>query len=95
VSLYLWELDGTPRAIAGHSGPTPCGMRIGPVYTPPDQRRHGYASAFVAALSQQLLEGRCEFCFLFADRLNPTSNHIYQAIGYEAACDIDQYRTAD
>jgi hypothetical protein len=95
TGLYVWEVDGEPRAMAGHSGPTPRGMRVGPVYTPPDERRHGYASALVAALSQQLLDRGREFCFLFAERQNATSNHIYQAIGYEAVCEVDQYRLVE
>ena len=95
LGLYLWEVDGEPRSMAGHSGPTPRGMRVGPVYTPPDQRRHGYAGALVAALSQRLLDGGREFCFLFTDLANPTSNHVYQEIGYEPVCDVTQWRVVE
>lgn len=91
AGLYLWEDGDTPRAMAGYSGPTRHGSRIGAVYTPPEQRRHGYASALVAAISQQLLDGGRDFCFLFAERLNATSNHIYREIGYEAVIEVDQY----
>ena len=69
-------------------------MRVGPVYTPPAERRRGYAGALVAALSQQLLDTGREFCFLFTDQANPTSNHIYQQIGYAPVCDVAQYRLA-
>jgi predicted GNAT family acetyltransferase len=88
--LYLWE-DGKPVALAGYGGPTPHSMRIGPVYTPPELRRKGYASACVAALSQLLLDEGRRFCTLFTDLSNPTSNHIYQAIGYRPVCDADVY----
>ncbi|HEX6122831.1 MAG TPA: hypothetical protein VFY89_06715, partial [Ktedonobacterales bacterium] len=56
--LWLWE-DAARQAVAlaGYTGPTPHGMRVGPVYTPPEQRGHGYARALTAALSQQLLDG--------------------------------------
>jgi hypothetical protein len=79
-------------SVVGAGGETPNGIRIGPVYTPPEVRNRGYASALTAAASaDQLARGR-RFCFLFTDLANPTSNKIYQAIGYEPVCDMDQYR---
>jgi hypothetical protein len=90
--LYLWEDGGRVVSLVGAGGKTPNGIRIGPVYTPPDARNRGYASALTAAASaDQLARGR-RFCFLFTDLANPTSNKIYQAIGYEPVCDMDQYR---
>jgi hypothetical protein len=88
---YLWALDGTPVSWASVGGRTPHGTRVGPVYTPPGHRGHGYASALVAAASQAQLDDGLQFCFLFTDLANPTSNHIYQAIGYEPVTDIDVY----
>lgn len=93
-ALSLWWHDGRPVALVGGAGPTPGGIRIGPVYTPPEQRRRGYASAATAALSQRLLDGGRRRCFLFADLANPTANRIYQAIGYRPVCDVDEYRFA-
>jgi predicted GNAT family acetyltransferase len=90
--LRLWYDNGKPVSIAGYSGPTPNGIRVGPVYTPPEYRGQGYASGCVAALSQELLEQGRKFCFLFTDLSNPTSNHIYQNIGYEPIGDVDEYR---
>ncbi len=89
--LMIWEDSGTPVSMAGYAGPTLNGIRIGAVYTPPDCRRNGYASACTAGLSQHLLELGFKFCFLFTDLRNPTSNHIYQQIGYQAVCDVDRY----
>ncbi len=86
---YLWD-DGGPVSVAAAGGPTPNGIRIGPVYTPPDRRRRGYASAVTAATSQAELDKGRRFIFLFTDLANPTSNAIYQAIGYEPVIDIDQ-----
>ena len=77
--------------MCGVGGPTPNGIRIGPVYTPPEFRGRGYASACVAAASQLQLDAGRRFCFLFADLSNPTSNHIYQEIGYEPVGDVDRY----
>ena len=89
-SLHLWQ-DGDVVSLAGTGGRTPNGIRIGPVYTPPDARRRGYASALVAAISQEELDAGCRFCFLFTDLANPTANHIYQAIGYAPVRDVEAY----
>jgi predicted GNAT family acetyltransferase len=88
--VVFWE-DGEAVCLAGFGGPTPNGIRIGPVYTPPEQRRCGYGSALTAALTQQLLDGGRRFCFLFTDLANPTSNNIYQRIGYRPVADVDQW----
>jgi predicted GNAT family acetyltransferase len=82
----LWE-DPIPVSMASFGGVTPNGVRIGPVYTPPELRGRGYASALVAGTSQQLLDGGKRFCFLFTDLANPTSNKIYRDIGYEFVCE--------
>ena len=87
---YIWE-DGAPVTWVAYGNPTPHGVRIGPVYTPPEHRGRGYASACVAALSQSLLESGRAFCFLFTDLANPTANHIYQAVGYNPVNDVDVY----
>lgn len=89
--LYVWDDDG-PVSMCGVGGPTPNGVRIGPVYTPPGLRRRGYASACVAAASQAQLDAGRQFCFLFADIANPTSNHVYLKIGYEPVSDVSVYR---
>ena len=88
-AFYLWE-DGRPVSLTGYGGPTPRGMRVGPVYTPPALRGRGYASACVAAVSQALLDSGRRFCFLFTELANPTSNHIYGAIGYAPVCDVEE-----
>lgn len=89
---YVWEDGGDVVSLVGAGGETPHGIRIGPVYTPPDRRGRGYASSLTAAASQDQLDRGRQFVFLFTDLANPTSNKIYQAIGYEAVCDVDQYR---
>ncbi len=86
----LWEDGNEPVSLAGWSGPTPNGIRIGPVYTPPDLRGRGYATALVAELSATLLEQGRRFCFLFTDLANPTSNAIYERIGYVRVCESAQ-----
>jgi predicted GNAT family acetyltransferase len=88
--LYLWE-DGAVVALAGWSGPTAHGVRIGPVYTPPELRRRGYAGACVGALSQALLDESRDFCVLYTDASNPTSNHVYQMLGYQRIMEASVY----
>jgi uncharacterized protein len=91
--IYLWE-DGERVSVAGCGSPTPNGIRVGPVYTPPERRGRGYASALTAELTRTLLAGGRRFCFLFTDLANPTSNRIYERIGYEPVTDVDEYRFA-
>lgn len=83
---YLW-MNHEPVAMALWTGRTPRGVRIGGVYTPPEFRRRGYASNLVAHLSKQLLNEGRTFCFLNTDLSNPTSNSIYQKMGYKPTCD--------
>lgn len=86
-TLFVWE-DGEPVCMAGYSGQTPHGVRIGFVYTPPALRRRGYATACVASLSERTLRSGRRFCFLYTDLGNPSSNRIYQRIGYRPVCDV-------
>jgi uncharacterized protein len=90
-SFFLWD-DGGPVALAGRTRPTPNGCCIGPVYTPLEFRRKGYATALTADLSQLLLDEGRQFTVLFTDLGNPASNSIYQKIGYRPVCDFDEYR---
>jgi uncharacterized protein len=87
AGIMLWEDGGEPVSLAGWGGPTPNGIRVGPVYTPPELRGRGYGTALTAELSQRLLDGRLfaggrRFCFLYTNLANPTSNAIYERIGY-------------
>jgi predicted GNAT family acetyltransferase len=86
----IWE-DGKPVSLVGWGGQTPNGVRIGPVYTPPELRRRGYASALTASVSAKLLAAGRRFCFLYTDVANPTANRIYSTIGYEPVCDSVDY----
>jgi len=89
--FVVWD-DAGPRCVAGYGGTTRHGVKIGPVYTPPEFRSHGYGTACVAELSRLLLERGRRFCMLYTDLANPTSNRIYQRIGYEPVCDAAEYR---
>jgi predicted GNAT family acetyltransferase len=90
-TAWLWVDEGHPVSLTGVGGLTPHGIRVGPVYTPPELRGRGYASNLVAEASQLQLDGGRQFVFLFTDLANPTANKIYQSIGYEPVIDIDEY----
>lgn len=55
---------------------------VGLVYTPDELRGKGYATSCVQKLSERILQKGFTQCGLFTDKANPTSNHIYQKIGY-------------
>jgi predicted GNAT family acetyltransferase len=91
---YLWD-DGGPVSYVAVTSPVGGIVRIGPVYTPPDKRGRGYASALVAGVSQGALDAGATACALYTDLANPTSNKIYAALGYQPVCDVTSYRFAD
>lgn len=65
--------------------------RVAPVYTPKHLRGNGYASSLVARVSRDILEvGKIPI--LFTEVANPTSNKIYQAIGYRPVADSCEAR---
>jgi predicted GNAT family acetyltransferase len=90
-TLFVWH-DRKPVSMAASSRPTPNGICVNLVYTPPELRKQGYATATVSALSRMLLERGKSFCSLYTDLANPTSNSIYQKIGYRPVLDCYHYR---
>jgi predicted GNAT family acetyltransferase len=88
--FYLWQ-DGRPVSVAMKNRPTQSGISLSMVYTPPELRGRGYATACVGELSRLLLASGWAFCALFADLANPISNHVYQKIGFRPVCDYDAY----
>lgn len=91
AGFVLWEDGSEPVSLCGYGGRTPHGIRIGPVYTPPDLRGRGYGSAVTAYATKEQLDGDRDYCFLYTDLSNPTSNRIYMQIGYERVCDSAEY----
>ncbi|MEU9123316.1 GNAT family N-acetyltransferase [Streptomyces sp. NPDC048506] len=78
----LWEGDGRPVSMAGVTA-TLAGMaRVAPVYTPPGLRGRGYAGAVTAAVSRAARVSGARELLLFTDLANPTSNALYQRLGY-------------
>lgn len=92
--LFVWELDGAPVSMAAITVAQAGVSRVQYVYTPPDIRSHGYASACVAALTARELTHEGRTCMLFTDLANTTSNGIYQAVGYRRLGDAAELRFA-
>ena len=86
--FWLWlDASGRPVSFAGHT-PEVAGMgRIGPVYTPPELRGHGYAAGSTIAVTRALLEQGANEVLLFTDLANPVSNRLYQRLGYRPVTD--------
>jgi GNAT superfamily N-acetyltransferase len=90
--IWLWEDEnGEVVHLTGVNAPAFGVARIGPVYTPKEQRGRGYASAAVADVSRQIIESGSRAC-LFTDQANPTSNKIYEALGYRPVVDMANLR---
>jgi predicted GNAT family acetyltransferase len=85
--LTLWEMAGEPVSMAGLTRPAAGQVRVGPVYTPPSRRGRGDGGAVTAAVSQAARDAGAAEVVLFTDLANPTSNALYQRLGYEAVSD--------
>lgn len=79
----LWETpDGTPVSIAGMNPMIGGQVQVDIVYTPAHLRGRGYAGAVTAEVSRAALAAGAKDVVLFADLANPTSNALYQRLGY-------------
>ncbi|OJE37715.1 acetyltransferase [Bacillus proteolyticus] len=81
--LFGLEVGGKLVSVAAKTRPTTNNITVNFVYTPKEERKKGYASNCVAALSQRMLDEGYRTTTLYTDLANPTSNKIYQEIGYE------------
>lgn len=84
---WLWEVGERVVSMVGHDVPVAGVGRVGPVYTPPEYRARGFASALTTHVSKLLVNHGFEAC-LYTDLSNPTSNKIYAAIGYRPFADL-------
>ncbi|MBK6019517.1 GNAT family N-acetyltransferase, partial [Streptomyces sp. MBT53] len=90
--VTLWETpDGTPVSMAGVTAKVAGQIRVAPVYTPADLRGRGYAGAVTTEVSRAARTAGATEVLLFTDLANPTSNALYQRIGYRPAADFTAY----
>jgi predicted GNAT family acetyltransferase len=86
--LWLWEDEGGATVSLAGRTPAAAGVsRIAPVYTPPEARRRGYGAAVTAACTADALARGVDHVVLFTDLANPTSNSVYQRIGFRPLSD--------
>ena len=85
--VRLWLRDGAPVSLAAARPPVAGVSRVGPVYTPPEHRGRGYASAVTAEVTRLALAAGAERVCLYTDLANPTSNAIYARLGYRPVQD--------
>jgi len=85
--MVLWEHEDTPVSLAGRHRAVAGQARIGPVYTPPELRGRGFGGAATAAVTQAALDDGAEDVVLYTDLANPTSNTLYQRLGYRPVSD--------
>jgi GNAT superfamily N-acetyltransferase len=78
----LWEAGGAPVSVAGNSRADAGMVRVTLVYTPPAFRGHGYAARATTAVTRAALDAGADDVVLFTDLANPTSNALYQRLGY-------------
>jgi uncharacterized protein len=88
--LYVLEVEKQIVSLAATIRPFRSTISIGYVYTPSQLRNQGYATRMVKCLTDLALE-KYDFCSLYTDLANPTSNSIYQKIGYQPIGDSIVY----
>jgi hypothetical protein len=86
--LTLWEVDGVPVSMAGATRIIEGTSRVAPVYTPEGSRGRGFAGAATATVSRAALDAGAREVLLFTDLANPTSNALYQRLGYRPVSDL-------
>ncbi|PVC96686.1 GNAT family N-acetyltransferase [Streptomyces sp. CS090A] len=88
----FWETpDGTPVSMAAATSVIGGMVRIDPVYTPAHLRGHGYAGAVTVEASRAARASGAADVVLFTDPDNPTSNALYQRLGYVHVADFAGY----
>jgi predicted GNAT family acetyltransferase len=80
--VTVWEVDGRPVSMVGVSRPEGGAVRVNAVYTPPQMRGRGYGAAVTSTVTQAALDAGADDVVLFTDLANPTSNALYQRLGY-------------
>lgn len=89
--FFIIRQDGHVAATAQGARETSRYIALNQVYTRPEYRGRGYASALAAHISSCILK-RGKLPMLYADRNNPFSNRAYQSVGFVPCGKIDEIR---
>lgn len=87
----LWVVDAVPVSAATYLTVVGGSSRITGVYTPVEHRRHGYAAAVTWAVTHAAVEAGAADVLLHTDLSNPTSNGVYQRLGYRPIHDVSEF----
>jgi len=88
--VYVWDV-GRPVSMAVQTGPTRTGITVGRVYTPPEERGHGFATACVGELSRWLLAQGPDHCILFVEASNAAAQRLYLRVGYRPVAEFLEF----
>lgn len=91
-AVMLWETAGRPVGMAGANPPAAGLVRVGPVWTVPEERGRGVAANVTAAVSREALASGARACMLYTDADNPTANGVYTRIGYRLVGEAMRWR---
>lgn len=82
--LFLWKSDtGEFVSMACNNRESKNAGTIGWVFTPSDKRGNGYGSMVTYGATREIFKKGKTLANLFTDLSNPTSNSIYQKLGYK------------
>lgn len=91
-AVFLWEVDGQPKAMTSHTEADAAIGRINAVYVPEHLRGGGHASACVRYVSRYLREEKnWPYCVLFANVDDPSANRLYRSVGFSEVCQFQEY----
>lgn len=89
-NFYALIKDDKIVTVAASNRKTTDGRAINMVYTPPEYRGLGYSTCCVKQLTQIILN-ESDYAFLYADKANLISNHVYEKLGYNVFGEFSQY----
>ncbi|MFJ8203955.1 GNAT family N-acetyltransferase [Micromonospora chalcea] len=93
--VWFWtDGSGAPVHLTAANPPSFGVARVGPVYTPPEQRGRGWAGNAVAEVSRLLTAEGARVC-LFTDQANPVSNRLYAGLGFRPVVDMANLALVD
>lgn len=88
--VYLWDHAG-PVCIVRATEPVAGVGRVAMVFTPPEERAHGYAAASTAAVCEQIESRDHAQAILYTELCKPTPNAVYRRIGFKAVREVLVY----
>jgi len=78
---WVLSVAGEPLALAGLNAQLPHMVQIGPVWTPMEHRKRGYASMLLSSMLQQAYARQVQTAILFTN--NPVAAKVYITLGFK------------